>query len=47
MIFVGQSAVLNSVELVADPCYCFQKSVPECHFSVVVNPLIRNSNGLA
>lgn len=47
MILVGQSAVLNSVELVAHPCYCFQKSAPEFHFSVVVNPHVCNSNDLA
>lgn len=43
---VWEAAVLNSVELVADPCYCFQKSVPESHFSVVVNPHSCNSNYL-
>lgn len=37
---VRQVAVLCSIELSADLCSCFQKSVPESHFSVVVNPHI-------
>lgn len=45
---IRQAAVPHSVvQLVADPCSCFQKSVPESHFSIVVNPHICNSNDLA